>query len=133
MIIEESKFTIKFDPLDKHRLSLPPGITCQHSPGSDNYSYEGNRFFFEADKLRTEIFAGDWVLIDVANQKIHIVKSDEVDKYNRIERIRESLKTGVTDPADDIEFLLSYIDELGNKLSAAKSELFESKYLLGWI
>ena len=133
MIIEESNLSIKFDPKGKHRLSLPPGIVCQHSPGADNYSYEGNRFFFNSDKIITEVFAGDWILIDIPNQRMHIVKSDEVDKYNRIEEIRKSLETGIENPAGDIEFLLSYIDELAGKLRTTKNELFESKCLLGWI
>ncbi len=56
---------VQFDPVGVHRINLPAGVRGIHSPGADNWAYEGCDFFIDTTEGAMRVVAGDWVCTDV--------------------------------------------------------------------
>lgn len=56
---------VQFDPVGVHRINLPVGVRGIHSPGADNWAYEGCDFFIDTTEGAMRVVAGDWVCTGV--------------------------------------------------------------------
>jgi hypothetical protein len=66
---------VQFDPLDKHKIDLPEGVVGIPSPNSDNWSYEGCKFYINVYGRTVEVFPGYWIVTEDFGY-VHPVKPD---------------------------------------------------------
>jgi len=93
MLIKQKSPTLKaekFDPFGTHRCVLPNGIYCIPSPGADNYSYEGCKFFLYHDisnvssEWDSDVLPGDYIIQEHNGKYRRMPKSDFMETYEII-------------------------------------------------
>ena len=81
----------RFDPFCEHRTILPNGIYCIPSPGADNYSYEGCKFFLYHDisnissEWDLDVLPGDYIIKENNGKYIRMPKADFMQSYEIVQ------------------------------------------------
>jgi len=56
---------VQFLPLTDHKLKLPEGVTGIHSPGADNWAYEGCMFYVTTIQgQKVPVSEGEWIIAE---------------------------------------------------------------------
>lgn len=75
----------QFDPSGEHRLRLPFGVSGIHSPGADNWAYDGCVFYIDTLEGQMNVLPTNWIVTGTRGELYPIRDDSFREKYEAVE------------------------------------------------